>query len=649
MKYFIVFNSLLELMLLIIRINYAKLVCPTNCESCYELSDSLICIYCMKGYCLNPDNTCIKSNIENCGNCDNSNSCTSCLQKYYLSSNQCFQCGSNCLKCSDQYNCTKCDIGYYLENNICEKCIQPCDYCYSSNSCQTCIKGYFYLRKQCLPCSENCNITESDNCQCNTCNDGYFLMDYQCFKCNDPNCKACLGSADNCKTCYEGYYLDSTNSCLACKSPCQTCVNSSICSSCVNNYFLFSNNCYQCNYNCETFESDNCKCKSCYQGYYMSKFQCFECASNCLNCLFSPTNCSDCFEGYHLDLNNICKPDKIYEGNITFNLTIDYCKEIFFLCELEDNKSNSNCIFYKDCYSFYNKENLIDISFDKIKQLMFNNNTINNSSLEQKGQILKKFQKLFNNGSYSINFGIGEDFFLKVDNFEYTITTTYNQLKKNNSNQTIVNLGECEVKLKEKYNISQNESLYILKIDILLNNFRKIEYEVYYSFYKNNYTKLNLSICKNIKIDILIPVEIPKNEIEKYNMSSDLYNDLCYTLTSDAGTDKPLQVRRDEFINNNLSICEEDCIFSEYDDKNKKAVCSCAIKIELPLISTIKVNKEIMVSNFKHIKNIANFNVLKCNHLLFNKENIFKNSANFITIIVFFLSIITIYFFLLIM
>ena len=68
MNYFIIFNSLLELMLLIILFNYANLDCPLNCGACYKLSDSLICIYCMYGYSLNPDNTCIKSNIENCGN-----------------------------------------------------------------------------------------------------------------------------------------------------------------------------------------------------------------------------------------------------------------------------------------------------------------------------------------------------------------------------------------------------------------------------------------------------------------------------------------------------------------------------------------------------------------------------------------------------
>ena len=62
----------------------------------------------------------------------------------------------------------------------------------------------------------------------------------------------------------------------------------------------------------------------------------------------------------------------------------------------------------------------------------------------------------------------------------------------------------------------------------MVDNILKIEYEVYYPFLPNNFTKLNLSVCKNIKIDISIPIEIPLNKIDLYNMSSDLYNDICY-------------------------------------------------------------------------------------------------------------------------
>ena len=129
----------------------------------------------------------------------------------------------------------------------------------------------------------------------------------------------------------------------------------------------------------------------------------------------------------------------------------------------------------------------------------------------------------------------------------YTITTTSNQNKNyKNKNLTTINLGECEVKLKEKYNISLNDSLYIFKIDAYLDNMKipKIEYEVFFPINDNIFTKLNLSICKNININISIPVDLPLNQIDEYNASSGLYNDLCYTLTTEKGTDKILKDRQ---------------------------------------------------------------------------------------------------------
>ena len=244
------------------------------------------------------------------------------------------------------------------------------------------------------------------------------------------------------------------------------------------------------------------------------------------------------------------------------------------------------------------------------------------------------------------NIDEGNDFLIIFDKVRYTITTTLNQKNNKNNNGTIINLDECEDKLKEKYNISKNDSLYILKIDVPIENMIKVGYELYYPFIANKMTKLNLSICKNIKIKVSIPIEIPPDEIDKYNISSGLYNDICYILTSENGSDEPLKDRQNDFINNNISVCEEDCDFTEYDDIKKKALYSCFIKMKLPLISEIKVDKEKLYSNFKNIKNIGNFKMLKCFNLLLGADNIFKNFANYILMILFPLSVISLFVFL---
>ena len=227
----------------------------------------------------------------------------------------------------------------------------------------------------------------------------------------------------------------------------------------------------------------------------------------------------------------------------------------------------------------------------------------------------------------------------------YTITTTSNQKNNNNDNVTVISFGDCEFELKGKNNIPINDSLYILKIDAIVEQLKipKIEYELYYPFSRNNITKLDLSVCKDIKINISIPINISLDELNKYNSSSDLYNDLCYTLTTESGTDKSLKDRQKEFVDNSMSICEEDCDFIDYDNTTKKAICSCYTKIELPLISDIKVDKNKLLDNFKNINNIANFKMLNCLNLFFNKNNFFKNTSNYLMIILFIISIISIY------
>ena len=59
-----------------------------------------------------------------------------------------------------------------------------------------------------------------------------------------------------------------------------------------------------------------------------------------------------------------------------------------------------------------------------------------------------------------------------------------------------MDLGQCEYNLKKAYNISQNDSLYILQIIYQEEGMKipKLEYEVYYPFNINNrdnLTKLN--------------------------------------------------------------------------------------------------------------------------------------------------------------
>ena len=76
-----------------------------------------------------------------------------------------------------------------------------------------------------------------------------------------------------------------------------------------------------------------------------------------------------------------------------------------------------------------------------------------------------------------------------------------------------------------------------------------------------------MTVCENTKIDIYLPTNISKEELYKHNPKSDFYNDICKTHTSESGTDIILNDRRNEFVDKNMNLCEEDCELTNFDNK----------------------------------------------------------------------------------
>ena len=228
----------------------------------------------------------------------------------------------------------------------------------------------------------------------------------------------------------------------------------------------------------------------------------------------------------------------------------------------------------------------------------------------------------------------GEDYIFQDVETKISISTTLNQEKNKNKNVTTINLGDCEKKLKYEYNISENESLYLITVEVKKEGMQisKLEYEVYYPLDSYNSTKLNLSICRNIPVSISNPVAIDENKLELYDPNSDYYNDICYSHCSDNGYDISLADRKNIFVNINLTLCEENCKFVGYNFDTKKASCSCEVKINLPLISEIYIDKNKLYESFTDFKNIANINIMKCINLLFSIKIIKNNYGIFIII-----------------
>ena len=355
---------------------------------------------------------------------------------------------------------------------------------------------------------------------------------------------------------------------------------------------------------------------------------------------------------------NDYKWNEILKGS---NITINCNNNTKYQCF----KKNLNTPYYKDICKKYD-EGYYQINDDE----NYNNSYINSYPTQIKNNNLKTDEPFYlstqtdnniptdyileteltlieNNINYLIKqfnktyIDNGNDIEIEKGNIKYSLTNTNNQRFDENKNKTSINLGLCENRLKSVYNISYNNSLYITKIIIKEEGMKipKIEYEVYYPLNNNSeLIQLNLSICKDIRIDISIPVHLNKN-LDKYNISSDYYNNLCSKTTSESGTDISITDRKKQFIDNNMTLCEEDCKLIAYNYTNEKAKCSCLVKIKIPLLEQIKFDKKYLYNSFTDIKNFANINLMKCYKSVFNLNSLKKNYGFF-----FYTSIILLYF-----
>ena len=236
-----------------------------------------------------------------------------------------------------------------------------------------------------------------------------------------------------------------------------------------------------------------------------------------------------------------------------------------------------------------------------------------------------------------ITTGEKNDFYIKEDDVIFQITTTENQNNKEYNNVSTINLGECEDVLKDKYGISKNLSLIILKIDYFMEGLLIpiIGYEVFDPITK---IKLNLSYCQDFLINYNIPVSINEENLERYNPNSSYYNDECTGSTSENGTDITLNDRQIQYNENNMSLCENNCTFTEYNSNSKKSVCMCEIKSKIYTISEILESKETVSKDFniedKKSSSSSSVNTMKCFNTLFSKYGLLKNIGNYILIFI---------------
>ena len=425
-----------------------------------------------------------------------------------------------------------------------------------------------------------------------------------------------------------------------------------------------------------SIDNDEAYTKKCQIKFNFPLPLCYDSCETCSIDIYSSNNtnhnCEKCKENYFPSpiIKSNCYTLEEKEINWYFNSD----KKEFGLCD-EDCKSCSGPS-KNECLSCYNNlylylghcqnqnesdfsANLINESYNytknDFKQLMkeleiYEQNKRQNMSKEEEikyyNNLMKIIEKIFTDNYDTSNMDNGEYQIIKTEKMNITLTTLQNQNIDTNQNMTTIDLGTCENLLRNYYNLSNNETLYMKKYDVFQEGYSipKVEFDIYSKLSETNLTKLNLTVCKNSKIKISIPIKLSEN-IDKLNPKSDYYNDICYTTTSEYDTDITLKDRKNDFIDKNKTLCQDDCEFLNYDNEKNKVECSCNVKESSSSIADIKINKAELLKNFKDIKNIANLNFLLCYKKLFNKDGIINNIGCYILIFIIIFHIISIFVF----
>ena len=111
-----------------------------------------------------------------------------------------------------------------------------------------------------------------------------------------------------------------------------------------------------------------------------------------------------------------------------------------------------------------------------------------------------------------------------------------------------------------------------------------------------------MNYCKDILVELNIPVSIDEENLFKHDPNSEYYTDECVPSTSENGTDILINDRQNEFNENNLSLCQNNCSFTGYETDTKKAICDCEVKTKINLISEIIDDKNKLSNNFNSTK-----------------------------------------------
>lgn len=393
--------------------------------------------------------------------------------------------------------------------------------------------------------------------------------------------------------------------------------------------------------------------------YYVIK----PCDTSCATCSETVTNCTQCADGFAFVSHYIDNPTNCYPVTQLYTDSYDYdIQTNTFICKYNKFIFNENTNQYECVEACPKGKEYIILSINECVSSCFEydlylyitncmdtcpkgstlntetlicesgyNDMVTNIPIEEAivnvENIITDYTSSLQNESITIQ---GNNYTLQI------VNTTTTQIRNDIST---ISLGKCEDILRKHYNISLNETLLIVKLDITQDESvtNKVEYAVY--DLKGNQLDLSLCISDDITIEIVYPLnpeyfddidiefaEEMMNDkgIDLYNMNDTFFNDICMTYATNNKTDVVIRDRRNDYFVN-ISLCEKNCLYQGVNYTTKQVTCLCKVDKDIDYDNEIEYEPSFTKEFFIVIKSSFNFDFLKCYAHLYTFSNLKSN------------------------
>ena len=212
---------------------------------------------------------------------------------------------------------------------------------------------------------------------------------------------------------------------------------------------------------------------------------------------------------------------------------------------------------------------------------------------------------------------------------------------------SLIDLGDCEILLKNAYGIPLDTELIILKKERIDGDVsdKDVTFDI---FNPLNNQKLDMSICDNTTIDLYVPMQLSEEDenlindlkdqgYDLFDLGDKFYREICTPYNSENGTDVLLD-DREEFFYYPMAekmVCQNNCEYSSYSMDTKYIKCECGNNLKRVDLDLKHLNKDNVMLSFLTTLQSTNYKVMRCYNLVFNFKIFVKNYGSIITLIFF--------------